>query len=54
MVHAQGEMGSAAVRECVGVEGSRDGDFMEELELIEDVRVELPLDKIGLECTLDW
>jgi hypothetical protein len=53
MVHAQGEMGSA-VRECVGVEGSRDGDFMEELELIEEVRVELMLDKTGLEFTLDW
>jgi hypothetical protein len=53
MVHAQGEIGSV-VRECVGVEGSRDGDFIEELELIEDVRVELLLDKTRLECALDW
>ena len=43
MVHAHGEMGSA-VRECGGVDGSRIGDFIEELELTEDVRVDLRLE----------
>ena len=46
MVHAQGEMGSA-VRVCVGVEASRDGDFIEEVELTDDVRVELQLEYSG-------
>ena len=44
MDHAHGEMGWA-VRLCVGVEGSRDGDFVEEVELTDDVRVELSLEK---------
>lgn len=40
MDHAQGEIGST-LRLCVGVEGSRDGDFTDEVELTDDVRVEL-------------
>lgn len=45
MVQAQGEMGSV-VRLWVGVEGSRDGDFIEALELTEEVRVELQLEQL--------
>jgi len=43
MTHAHGEMGSA-VRVCVGVKRSREGDFIEEVKLTDDVRVELQLE----------